>query len=170
MRAKNPFLTALKPEGIQAGKSRGLYVISLRPFEINCVVWVRQNSKRYVWRPRRLTFSCVCFSSKDSIRNEGADSTHKIYFGWPQRCAIYQSWRRQVYLLQVPHLLIRPVMKSSSERRSVYSMLLTGDPSINQLPVLLIEGKPSISAYFPLIFTCMGSHVLSLGHSSYLLL
>ncbi len=68
----------------------------------------------------------------------------------------FQSWRRQVYLLQVPHLLIRPVMKSSSEWRSVYFMLLTGEPSIN--------------AYFPLIFTCMGSHVLSLGHSSYLLL
>ncbi len=28
----------------------------------------------------------------------------------------------------------------------------------------------SVHAYFPLIFTCMGSHVLNLGHSSYLLL
>ena len=56
-----------------------------------------------------------------------------------------QSWRRQAYLLQVPHLLIHPVMKSSSEWRSVYSILLTGEPSINQFPVLLIEGKPSIN-------------------------
>ncbi len=31
-----------------------------------------------------------------------------------KRTTIIQSWRRQVYLLQVPHLLIRPVMKSSS--------------------------------------------------------
>ncbi len=31
---------------------------------------------------------------------------------------------------------------------------------------LFITGEPSINFYFSLIFTCMGSHVLNLGHSS----
>ncbi len=57
---------------------------------------------------------------------------------------LFQSWRCQVYLLQVPHLFIWH-----------FTLFITGEPYINQLPVLLIEGKPSINAYFPLIFTCI---------------
>ncbi len=86
----------------------------------------------------------------------------KLFSGYNQskgREMLVQSWRRQVNLLQVPHLFIWH-----------FTPFITGEPSINKLPVSLIEGKPSINAYFSLIFTCMGSHVLNLGHSSYLLL
>ena len=47
--------------------------------------------------------------------------------------AKFQSWRRRVYQLQVPHLFSWH-----------FTLFITGEPSINQLPVLYIEGKPSI--------------------------
>ncbi len=86
---------------------------------------------------------CICPSEMSVLPT---DPVFRRSF--PTRILI-QSWRRQVYLLQVPHLFIWH-----------FTVFITGEPSINRLPVLLIEGKPSINAYFPLIFTCIGSLIL----------
>ncbi len=45
---------------------------------------------------------------------------------------LFQSWRRQVYLLQVPHLFIL-AFYSIYNRWAIYKINIDGDPSIKEL-------------------------------------
>ncbi len=76
---------------------------ALRPFKINCAVWVRIFGKRYEggsWKEtHRALFICVCFLTRDRKRYAGGDSNHTIYFERPKEKSRYPQYPNSSELL-----------------------------------------------------------------------